>query len=345
MPLHTPFAISRETTEVTANWFVTVVLEDGTEGWGEVAPSPSLMGETMASSGRVLESLRRLIGRTLPSLLTEENLNELAEGQRAVRGGLEMALLDALGKCQRIALWRFFGGSHSQLETDVTIPILPPEGVRALTERFRSLGFRRFKIKLSGDLDQDYERIMTVSRQAPGCSVQLDANQAYRPETALSLIQRLEEGDVCVLLFEQPVEKDDWDGMAWLTQRSQVPIIADESVTSFDEARRLIEMGAADGINIKVMKTGFTESLQIIEQAKSAGLLLMIGAMVETELGLTAAAHLACGAGGFSFFDLDTHLFISDSPFEAGFEATGPFFRLTDRPGWGVRKKATGERL
>jgi L-alanine-DL-glutamate epimerase-like enolase superfamily enzyme len=124
--------------------------------------------------------------------------------------------------------------------------------------------------------------------------------------------------------------------MRWLTQRSPVPICADESVVTASDALRVVREGAAHAINIKIMKSGVAESLRIIAIAQTAHLQLMVGAMVETELGLTAAAHLAAGTGGFDFVDLDTHLFMEDSPFLAGFEQKGALLRLRGEPGLGM---------
>jgi L-alanine-DL-glutamate epimerase-like enolase superfamily enzyme len=123
--------------------------------------------------------------------------------------------------------------------------------------------------------------------------------------------------------------------MRWLTQRSSVPICADESVVTASDALQVVREGAAHAINIKLMKSGIAESLRIIAIAQTAHLQLMVGAMVETELGLTAAAHLAAGIGGFDFVDLDTYLFLEDSPFSAGFEQKGPLLKLQNEPGLG----------
>jgi len=192
------------------------------------------------------------------------------------------------------------------------------------------------KLKLSGNLETDEARIVAVHEVAPHAELQLDANQAYKPTQALKLLNRLERLGITPILFEQPVPKDDWDGMRWLTQRSPVPICADESVVTASDALRVVREGAAHAINIKIMKSGVAESLRIIAIAQTAHLQLMVGAMVETELGLTAAAHLAAGTGGFDFVDLDTHLFMEGSPFLAGFEQKGALLRLRGEPGLGM---------
>ncbi|WP_456331985.1 dipeptide epimerase [Fervidibacter sacchari] len=336
VPLHTPFAISSETTTVTENLWVKLKLDDGTEGWGEAAPSPTLMGETAKTVEAALQEAKSLLlGQPARWRHCIRLLNEQIRAQKAACAAIEVALLDALAKRQGIPLWLWFGGSTDELETDVTVPIMPVEEAKDFAADFVSRGFRRLKLKLSGDLASDEARIVAVHEVAPHAELQLDANQAYTPTKALKLLNGLERLGIVPILFEQPVPKDDWDGMRWLTQRSPVPICADETVVTASDALRVVKEGAAHAINIKVMKSGVAESLRIIAIAQTAHLQLMVGAMVETELGLTAAAHLAAGIGGFDFVDLDTHLFLENSPFSAGFEQKGPLLRLQNKPGLG----------
>lgn len=336
VPLHTPFAISSETTTVTDNFWVKLKLDDGTEGWGEAAPSPTLMGETAKTVEAALQEARALlVGQPARWRYCVKLLKEQIGAQKAACAAVEVALLDALAKRQGIPFWLWFGGSTDELETDVTVPIMSVEEAKNFAANFVSRGFRRLKLKLSGDLESDEARIVAVHEVAPHAELQLDANQAYTPTQALKLLSRLERLGITPTLFEQPVPKDDWNGMKWLTQRSSVPICADESVVTASDALRIVRGGAAHAINIKLMKSGIAESLRVIAIAQAAHLQLMIGAMVETELGLTAAAHLAAGIGDFDFVDLDTHLFLEGSPFSAGFEQRDALLRLQNEPGLG----------
>ncbi len=340
VPLHTPFAISSETTTVTDNFWVKVILDDGTEGWGEAAPSPTLMGETARTSEAALNDARSLLaGQPARWRLCTQILQQNLSAQKSACAAIEVALLDALTKRKGIPLWQWFGGASDELETDVTVPIMPVDEAKNFAAEFSAKGFRKLKLKLSGELESDEARIVAVHEIAPNASLQLDANQAYTATKALLLLKRLEKFGIIPTLFEQPVPKSDWDGMKWLTQRSCVPICADETVVTADDALRVVKENAAHAINIKLMKSGIAESLKIIAIAHTANLRLMVGAMVETELGLTAAAHLAAGVGGFDFVDLDTHLFLSNSPFEAGFEQKGAKLALRAKAGLGVGLK------
>lgn len=337
VPLHTPFAISSETTTITDNIWVKLVLDNETEGWGEAAPSPTLMGETAKTVEAALSEAKfLLIGQPARWRLCVQLLHQNLGAQRSACAAVEIALLDALTKWQGISLWQWFGGAKGELETDVTVPIMPIDEAKNFAAEFVAKGFRKLKLKLSGDLETDEARICAVHEIVPNASLQLDANQAYTPTEALRLLKRLERFSIIPSLFEQPVSKLDWDGMKWLTQRSSVPICADETVVTASDALRVVRENAAHAINIKLMKSGIMESLKITAIAQAANLQLMIGAMVETELGLTAAAHLAAGIGGFNFVDLDTNLFLQNSPFEAGFEQKGAKLTLKSKTGLGV---------
>ncbi|MFA0754047.1 MAG: hypothetical protein IMHGJWDQ_001830 [Candidatus Fervidibacter sp.] len=338
VPLHTPFAIFRETTERTMNFWVRVRLSDGTEGWGEAAPSPALMGETTATTEAALQAARHhLIGQPARWRPLTQFLAETLSASRTARAAIEVALLDALAKRHGVPLWQWLGGATDVLETDVTIPILPLDQAKTFAAEFAAKGFRKFKLKLAGEPTEDEARIVGVHETVPPASLQLDANQAYTPTGAWQLLRRLEQRGIIPTLFEQPVPKDDWDGMRWLKERSFVPICADEMVMTAADALRVAKEGIAHAINIKLAKSGIAESLRIAAIAQAAHLQLMMGAMVETELGLTAAAHLAAGLGGFAFVDLDTHLFLAHSPFLAGFDQSGALLRLRQAAGLDVR--------
>lgn len=340
VPLHTPFAISSETTTVTDNFWVRLTLDDGTEGWGEAAPSPTLMGETALTVEATLrEAKTLLVGQPAVWRRCVQMLRQNFGTQKAACAAVEVALLDALTKRKGIPLWQWFGGATDELETDVTVPIMPVDDAKNFAAEFFGKGFKKLKLKLAGDLDLDEARIVAVHEVAPLAQLQLDANQAYNPTKAMRLLKRLERFGIIPALFEQPIPKSDWTGMKWLTQNSFVPICADEMVVTAADALRVVKENAAHAINIKLMKSGVAESLKIIAIAQAANLQLMVGAMVETELGLTAAAHLAGGIGGFEFVDLDTHLFLESSPFEAGFKQLGAKLTLQAKEGLGVSLK------
>jgi L-alanine-DL-glutamate epimerase-like enolase superfamily enzyme len=188
----------------------------------------------------------------------------------------------------------------------VSVSVLSVLRVQARPTR----GFRSFKIKIGADEAADLDRVRAVARVARGATILLDANQAYDPPRMLRFLRTLRRHGIVPSLLEQPVPRGDWDGLAQLTRESGVPVCADESVKSLADAVRAVKHRAVNVINIKFMKSGILEGAEIARLARAAGMRLMIGAMMESGLAITAAAHFAAGLGGFDFVDLDTTFFV-----------------------------------
>jgi L-alanine-DL-glutamate epimerase-like enolase superfamily enzyme len=183
------------------------------------------------------------------------------------------------------------------------------------------------KVKLGTDRDADIVR--AVRRAAPDKTVRVDANAAWAVKQALQMIDVLVEHGV--EFVEQPVQARDIDGLRYVRERSKLPVIADESCVTSADIPRLI--GAVDGINIKLSKCGgLREALRMIAAARAHGLLVMAGCMVETSLGVTAAAHFA---PLLDFADLDGAALLRDDP-HIGATIDGGVIRLPDGPGLGV---------
>ena len=221
-------------------------------------------------------------------------------------------------------LWSFFGGASTHVVTDVTITTgTVKRGVETATS-FAREGFRTFKIKVGGvSLTLDLERIVAVAEAVPSATLTLDANASMTAEDAVTLALEARARGVTVTLFEQPVGADDLEGMREVGQKTKLPIAADESVASATDAIRIVETKAASIINIKLMKTGIVEALEIAAIARAAGLGLMIGGLVESELAMTTSACFAAGLGGFEVVDLDTPLFLAERVYDGGFVRTG----------------------
>jgi L-alanine-DL-glutamate epimerase-like enolase superfamily enzyme len=182
-----------------------------------------------------------------------------------------------------------------------------------MTQQFAAKGFSAFKIKIGRDEELDLARILAVREAAPGCALILDANMAFTPKRMLAFLERLERFGARPVLLEQPVPKDDWDGLATITAAlagSGTLVCADESVGSLADARRAIDSGAVSAINVKSMKSGLLEGAAIARLASAHGLPVMLGAMMESTLSISASAHLAAGLGGCDFIDLDTTFFL-----------------------------------
>lgn len=340
LPLTEPFAIAAGAQMQVENVVVRVTLQDGTTGIGEAAPFPVVSKETQASTLQALERLaQQLIGKDAREwrpistwLGTEE------PAAPAARCGLEMALLDALCRHYQLPLYVFFGGAGVELRTDMTITAGSVQHAADSAKAIWNRGITTIKVKTDGaDVSVDLARLQAVHEAAPEARLLIDGNCGYRKEQALELINQLAHLDIYPALFEQPVACDDWQAMASIAELSLVPVAADESARSAKDVLRLVEEKAAQVINIKLMKCGLAEALDMISIARGAGLQLMIGGMVESVLAMSFSAHLAAGMGGFSFVDLDTPLFIPEHPFQGGYTQQGELMTLSEStPGHGV---------
>lgn len=328
LPLTEPFSIASGSQPIASNLLVTVELADGTRGLGEAAPFPAVSGETAASAAQAIECCRvALIGADVRGLRRlSAQLTALCAEQHAARCGLEQALLDAYLRQAGLPMWSYFGGSGTELHTDMTITIGDVEHAARAARAIARRGMHDVKLKVGGpgvSIAEEVERVEAVVAAAPGLRLCLDGNGAYAAETALFLVQRLHALGIELALFEQPVARDDREGLLALSKRAGVPICADESARTAADVLALIKDGAAQAVNLKLMKSGLWETLAMYELSRAAGLKLMIGGMVESCLSMSVSAHLAAGLGGFDFVDLDTPFFVAEHPFSGGMMAEG----------------------
>jgi L-Ala-D/L-Glu epimerase / N-acetyl-D-glutamate racemase len=338
--LSEPFGIATGAQQIAANVLVTLTLSDGTTGTGEAAPFPAVNGETQSA---VLGALG-LASSSLSGLDALRWRPTVGIADQALRGtpsalaAFESALLDALCRRAGISLWSFFGGAQKELVSDITIPTGSAERASLAALRAVKAGFETLKVKVGGaPFDLDRSRLDAIVKAAPSARLVLDANASLSAEQALALLAGMGHEKGQVALFEQPTAKLDLDGLRRVREHGGVPVAADESACSAADVLALIQARAVDAINIKTMKCGILEALDMIAIARSAGLSLMIGGMVESKLSMTVSACLAAGQGGFSFVDLDTPWFLKNAPLEGGWVEEGATLRLDQiRSGHGV---------
>ncbi|MBA3943150.1 MAG: dipeptide epimerase [Herpetosiphonaceae bacterium] len=325
IPLIEPFAIATGTQSIAHNVLVAVELADGTIGWGEAAPFAAVTGETQSSTLAALDRLAALLigqdTRCWRALATSMRAAE--KEAAAARCALETALLDAWCKRAQLPLWAFFGGTATEFETDMTITAGSTEHAARSALAIRTRGITTIKIKIGGDPRIDLDRIAAVHAAAPAAPLILDGNCGYGAAEACALLDELERRSIPVALFEQPTARHDWEGLKQVRHWSTVPVAADETVTTAADALRAAHEDAVTCINIKLMKAGIAEALDIAAICRAAGIQLMIGGMVETILAMTVSAHFAAGLGGFSFVDLDTPMFMAAQPLRGGFRQSG----------------------
>lgn len=346
-PLATPFRIATGQHDELANVFFRLRTRDGLCGHGEAAVATHITGETVTRTlANLQQAATALQGRALddPEQLCRAFAPTFA-GNHAGLAALEMALLDMAARVRGVPLYTLFEPVAGRapctgFATDITIVIGTLDEARAAAERFAARGFTTFKIKIGRDEALDLDRIRAVRDAAPGCRLILDANMGFDACRMLAFLDRLAVFDARPVLLEQPVPKHDWPGLTAITRAlegSGTLVCADESVATLDDARQAIDSGAVSAINIKTMKSGFLQGAAIARLATAHGLPLMLGAMMESALSITASAHLAAGLGCFDFLDLDTTFFLqgemANSPY---LDAGGCFDLAPAGPGIGV---------
>ena len=332
LPLLEPFAIATGAQYKVENVVVQVRLADGTTGLGEAAPFPAVSGETQESTLAVLQELEAYLlqkdVKNWRSLAT--SLAGLASEAPAARCGLEMAILDALCKHYHMPLYVFFGGVKTQLKTDLTITAGDEAHAAASARSIIERGFSVIKVKTEGtDVDYDLRRLRAIHHAAPNANLIVDGNCGYDIERARDFVHKAKEAQIPIILLEQPLPRNNWEDLALLATNCPFPIAADESARSAEDVARLYKDQSASVVNIKLMKCGVLEALQMATLAQVHGLGLMIGGMVESILAMTFSAHFAAGLGGFDYIDLDIPLFIAEHPFTGGFQQEGENLTLS----------------
>jgi len=330
IPLKASFDTATSRTPAIENLAVAIELADGSKGWGEVPVLPPVTTEDSVTAREILEQEAAILaGKNAGEWrrIANELLARLPE-YAAVRCGLEMAVLDAFLRSRRIPLYLFFGGMSDSINTDITIPICSAEEAKRLAGQYKSEGFMIIKTKIGHDMESDIRRILAIKQAFRDCRLILDANTGYSVKETLEVLAELRKADIVPDLLEQPLKREDWEGMGQLTREAGVAVAADESCRTPADAVRIAKNGLAHVINIKLAKCGVVQALDIVSITRASDIGLMIGGMVETRIAMGFSAHFAAGLGGFDWIDLDTPLLLADDPVEGGYLVQGSCYRL-----------------
>jgi L-alanine-DL-glutamate epimerase-like enolase superfamily enzyme len=307
---------------------LTEVEYEGVTGYGE-ASLPPYLGETQDS---VISFLKKVdLGQFSSPFFLEDihdYLDGIAPGNRAAKASVDIAVHDLLGKLVNEPLYRLWGLNPDKTPvTSFTIGIDKPDVVREKT--IEAKGFKVLKVKLGRGNDK--EMIETV-RSVTDVPLYVDVNQGWTDKhKALDMIHWLKEQGV--VFVEQPLPKEDVEGMAWLTLHSPLPTMADEAFQRLSDVAKF--KGVYSGINIKLMKsTGLLEAHKMITVARALDMKVMIGCMTETSCAVSAAAQLSPLA---DWADLDGNLLITNDLFE-GVKVIDGKVTLSELPGIGVKK-------
>lgn len=339
LPFRDPFRIAR-TEDAEAAHTVLVELDlDGATGHGECFPVP-YYGETLETTAAVLPRLRDALHaleplpadrKTMLAWLERSTLlmGDALGNHGGAKGGLDMALHDMAGKALGLPVWQLIGTSDQLPPTDYSLGLDEPEIVAARARRVAH--FPALKIKVGGPADIATLEAVRAVFSGP---LRVDANTGWQPEQAAALIPELAR--LGVELVEQPFPARQLPQLRWLRERSSLPIMADESAV-FENDLAMLE-GVVDGVVVKLAKCGgIGPALRMIRHARELGMKVMLGCMVESSLGVAAAATVAAEV---DWLDLDGNLLLADDPFE-GMELDQQCrWRLPSKPGLGVVRRA-----
>lgn len=323
-----PFIIARGGQSDYRTVWVKLTDDDGLEGWGEAAPT-KFYGETADSALAALSYYKtELPSDPLDLEGAERRWETMLRGNAAARSALSSALHDLAGKRLGIPVCRMWGLDPCKApRSTFTIGLDSPARIRAKV--LEADQYPVLKVKLGTERDIE---ILRAIRDATDKEIRVDANCGWTVKGAIRMLPVLAEFGVTVL--EQPLPPDDLEGLAAVTAQADIPVIADEScVTSVDIPPLA---GKVDGINIKLAKCGsLREALRMIAVARAHGMMVMVGCMIESSLGITAAAHLTPLV---DIVDLDGAALLANDPF-VGAHIDGGQVTLPTGPGLGVRRR------
>ena len=309
------------------------LVHEGVSGFGEAAPI-ARYGESAESAAGFLEDLGEVLGDD--PFATEEIGARLAEqpGEQAAKAAVDAALHDLCGKLAGLPVWRMLGLRRSGPPTSWTVGLADPDEMARNAERALDR-FRRLKLKLGGRDGLDVERVRAV-RSVAERPLQVDVNEYWTLEEALESLPELAR--LGVAYCEQPLPAGD-EGGRELKRRSPLPIYVDEDCHTLADVPRCAEI--AHGVNIKLAKSGgIREALRMVHAARSLGLGVMLGCMVESGLGIAAGCQLAALC---DHADLDGNLLLAEDPWP-GVTLVDGIQLPSEAPGLGVEQAVFGSR-
>ena len=342
VPLRTPFKTALRSVNSVEDVIVEIHTDCGAVGYGEAPPTGAITGDT---TGAIIGAIQDHIAKTIVGRDVDEfepllqSVQKCIVGNTSAKAAVDMALWDLYGQLYSIPVYKLMGGGRKKIVTDITISVNDPETMVKDALIALDRGYDCLKMKVGVNPELDVARLAAV-RNAVGKDIviRIDANQAWTPKQAVKLLNRMQEQGLDIELVEQPVAAHDFAGLKYVTERSYVPVLADEAVFSPENAMTILQMGAADLINIKLMKCGgIYNALKIASAAQVFGVECMIGCMLEAKISVNAAVHLACAKNIITRVDLDGPVLCSEDPILGGAVFDEKTITVSDEPGLGIR--------
>jgi len=335
IPLKMPFKTALRTATEIESIEVRIQLENGITGKGAAAPTWVITGDSTESIqaallGPIKQALMKKDIYHFRSLL--DTIQACCVGNTSAKAAADIALHDAYSKLFDVPLYQLLG-DRKPLKTCMTIGVDTPEKMAADAKKWVAEGFNSLKVKVGSQPEQDIARIFAIREVVPvEVTLRLDANQGWSPKQAVQLINQLEEKHTGIEFIEQPVVADDLEGLKFVTDHVNLPIMADESLFSPKDALRLVSGNYVDLLNIKLMKCGgIANAWKIASIAETSGVACMIGSMMEPAHSVGAAAHFAAAHPNVIYFDLDAPLWLTEKSLVIAYE--GEQLSLSSKPG------------
>ncbi|MFG2055930.1 mandelate racemase/muconate lactonizing enzyme family protein [Micromonospora sp. NPDC048930] len=340
-PLHTPFVTALRRTTTVDTLIVEVVDADGRSGFGEAPQVWQVTGASIAGAEACVQDLigPRLVGQDADDLNARcAEVSRAVAGNESAKGAVDVALHDLAARRLGVPLVRLLGGTALHVPTDVTLAAGDAVDLAAAATQRRAEGFTVLKLKVGTDARGDLDRVRAVrAAVGPEVRIRLDANQGWTPREAVRVIRGIEDAGLDVELVEQPVHRRDLDGLAWVSDRVDLPILADESVFDLRDLVEVIRRRAADMVNVKLAKCGGLHTARtLLDLAAAHGMGTIVGSMMESPVGLGAAASLVAAYGTSAVSDLDAAWWLAASPVGGGIRYDGATVVLPDAPGLGI---------
>ena len=342
VPLRTPFKTALRSVSSVEDVIVEIHTDCGAVGYGEAPPTGAITGHT---TGAIIGAIQDHIAKTIVGRDVDEfetllqSVQNCIVGNSSAKAAVDMALWDLYGQLYHIPVYKLMGGARKNIVTDITISVNDPETMVKDALIAVDRGYDCLKMKVGVNPELDVARLAAV-RNAVGKDIviRIDANQAWTPKQAVKILNRMQEQGLDIELVEQPVKAHDFEGLKYVTERSYVPVLADEAVFSPEDAMTIMKMGAADLINIKLMKCGgLYNALKIASAAEVFGVECMIGCMLEAKISVNAAVHLACAKNIITKVDLDGPVLCSEDPIIGGAVFDEKLITVSDEPGLGIK--------
>ncbi len=352
VPMLRPFVTAQRTAFSVDAVLVQVFDTDGRCGWGEAPTSWRVTGESAASVTAAVEGPLReaIVGwRTDEPDATGAALEGAVVRNSSARMALECALFDLAAQDRGVPLFEYLGGRTAVVRTDMTVSAArSDENIDTLVATVAehvARGFTTLKVKVGAGGEDAKTLIRVREVVGPEVVLRVDANQGWSVDQAVRTIRTLEDADVGLEFVEQPVHRDDLDGLAEVTSRVETPIMVDESVWTRRDLREVLARAGADMVNVKLAKTGgLREARALVDLARQHDMRVIIGCMAETHVAIAASAALASvvdATQGPTVHDLDGGLWLRHSPVVGGVAYEGPVVHLAPAPGSGIVKLAS----